>query len=88
MQNAYVAFCILQRYYAFDMPAYQYEINGEQMYANGIKKLKNQTLRFPVFNDPDLVQLVKTNLGDGTIEKLSVNLSSRNATATLKYDTE
>lgn len=88
LQNAYVAFCILQRYYAFDMPAYQYEINGEQMYANGIKKLKNQTLRFPVFNDPDLVQLVKTNLGNGTIEKLSVNLSSRNATATLKYDTE
>lgn len=88
LQNAYVAFCILQRYYAFDMPAYQYEINGEQMYASGIKKLKNQTLRFPVFNDPDLVQLVKTNMGNGTIEKLSVNLSSRNANATLKYDTE
>lgn len=88
LQNAYVAFCILQRYYAFDMPAYQYEINGEQMYAYGIKKLKNQTLRFPVLNDPDLVQLVKTNMGNGTIEKLSVNLSSRNANATLKYDTE
>ena len=88
LQNAYVAFCILQQYYAFDMPAYHYEINGKQMYAYGIKKLKNQTLRFPVLNDPDLVQLVKTNLGNGTIEKLSVNLSSRNANATLKYDTE
>lgn len=88
LQNAYVAFCILQQYYAFDMPAPRYEINGEQMYAYGIKKLKNQTLRFPVLNDPDLVQLVKTNLGNGTIEKLSVNLSSRNANATLKYDTE
>jgi len=88
LQNAYVAFCILQQYYAFDMPAYQYEINGEQMYAYGIKKLKNQTLRFPVLNDPDLVQLVKTNLGNGMIEKMSVNLSSRNANATLKYDTE
>lgn len=88
LQNAYVAFCILQQYYAYDMPAYQYEINGEQMYASGIKKLKNQTLRFPVLNDPNLVRLVKTNLGNGTIEKLSVNLSSRNANATLKYDTE
>ena len=88
LQNAYVAFIFLQRYYAFDMPAYQYLINGEQMYAYGIKKLKNQTLRFPILNDPDLVQLVKTNLGNGTIEKLSVNLSSRNANATLKYDTE
>jgi len=88
LQNAYVAFMFLQRYYAFDMPAYQYVINDEQMYAYGIKKLKNQILRFPVLNDPDLVQLVKTNLGNGTIEKLSVNLSSRNANATLKYDTE
>ena len=88
LQNAYVAFCILQQYYAFDMPAYHYEINGEQMYAYGIKKLKTQTLRFPLLNDPNLVQLVRTNLGNGTIEKLSVNLSSRNANATLKYDTE
>ena len=88
LQNAYVAFCLLQQYYAFDMPAPLYSINGEQMMAQGIKKLKNQTIRFPVLNDPDLVQLVKTNLGNGTIEKLSVNLSSRNANATLKYDTE
>ena len=88
LQNAYVAFCILQQYYAFDMPAYQYKINGEQMYASGIKKLKSQTLRFPVLSDPDLARLVKTNLGNGMIEKLSINLSSRSANATLKYDTE
>ena len=88
LQNAYVAFCILQGYYAFDMPARIYSINGVQMTAQGIKRLKNQTLQFPAYNDPDLVQLVKTNLGNGMIEKLSVNLSSRKANATLKYDTE
>lgn len=88
LQNAYVAFCVLQRYYAFDMPAPLYSINGEQMMAQGTKKLKNQQIRFPVLNDPNLVQLVKTNFGNGVIEKLSVNLSSRNANATLKYDTE
>lgn len=88
LQNAYVAFCILQEYYAYDMPAPLYSINGSQKQAQGIKKLKNQTIRFPLLNDPNLVQLVKTNLGDGAIEKLSVNLSSRNANATLKYDTE
>ena len=88
LQNAYVAFCFLQQYYAYDMPAPRYEINGKQMNAYGVKKLKSQTLRFPVLNDPNLVELVKTNLGNGTIEKLSVNLSSRNANATLKYDTE
>lgn len=88
LQNAYMAFCLLQVYYAFDMPAPDYEINGVRMTAFGVKKLKNQTLNFPVYTDPDLVELVKTNLGNGMIQKLSINLSSRNATATLKYDTE
>lgn len=88
LQNAYVSFYFLQNYYAYDMPAYRYEINGVQMYAYGIKKLKNQSIRFPALNDPNLVELVKTNFGNGMIEKLSVNLSSRNANATLKYDTE
>jgi len=88
LQNALVSFAILQQYYAYDMPAYNYEINGEQYRAEGIKKLKKQTIRFPLLNDPNLVQLVKTTLGNGMIEKLSLNLSSRNANATLKYDTE
>ena len=88
LQNAYLAFYFLQNYYAYDMPARWYSINGVQKYAQGIKKLKNQSLKFPLLTDPDLVQLVKTNLGNGMIEKLSVNLSSRNANATLHYDTE
>lgn len=88
LQNAWVSFMFLQRYYAYDMPAYQYKINNEQMRAYGIKKLKTQTIRFPILTDPNLMKLVKTNLGNGTIEKLSINLSSRSANATLKYDTE
>lgn len=88
LQNAYVAFCFLQQYYMFDMPAWNVEINGVEQWVRGIKKLKTQTIKFPVLTEPDLVRLVKTNMGNGTIEKLSVNLSSRNANATLKYDTE
>ena len=88
LQNAFVAFCLLQQYYAYDMPASQYRINGITYTSIGIKRMKTQQLRFPVLNDPDLFELVKTNLGNGTIGKLSVNLSSRNANATLKYDTE
>lgn len=88
LQNAWVAFCILQQYYAYDMPAPDYEINGVRMVATGVKKLKTQNIQFPMFNDPNLFQLIKTFLGDGTIEKISVNLSSRTANATLRYDTE
>ena len=88
LQNAWAAFIYLQDYYAYDMPARQYKINGVLKYAQGIKKLKTQNIKFPVLIEPDLTNLIKTELGNGTIQKLSVNLSSRNANATLKYDTE
>ena len=88
LQNAFVAFIFLQEYYLYDLPAMIYAINGVQMYAAGIKKLRTQTLKFPMLNDPDLFKLIKTNLGNGMIQKMSVNLSSRNANTTLKYDTE
>lgn len=88
LQNGYLAFVFLQRYYDYDMPARNYEINGVAKVALGVKKLKTQTIRFPVTQDPDLVKLIKTNLGNGVIDKISVNLSSREANATLRYDTE
>lgn len=88
LQNGYLAFVFLQRYYDYDMPARSYEINGVTTTALGVKKLKTQTIRFPVTQDPDLVKLIKTNLGNGVIDKISVNLSSREANATLRYDTE
>ena len=88
LQNAYVAFIFLQRYYFWDMPARYFKYNGEQVEAQGVKKLKTQTLKFPAYTDPNTMQLIKTNFGNGTIQKMSVNLSSRNAQTTLKYDTE
>ena len=88
LQNAYVAFIFLQQYYFWDMPAPNFKINGIQYTAQGVKKLKTQTLDFPCLHDPEMFRLIKTNLGNGMIQKLSLNLSSRKANATLRYDTE
>jgi hypothetical protein len=88
LQNAYAAFVKLQEYYAYDMPAPSYQINGIIYAALGVKKLRRQEISFPAINDPNLLELVKTGLGNGTIEKVSLNLSSRNAKTTLMYGTE
>lgn len=88
LQNALVAFIFLQSYYEYDMPALNYRVNGIDVVASGVKKLKTQTLNFPCYADPNPMELIKTFIGNGTIQKLSINLSSRNANATLKYDTE
>lgn len=89
MQNGFLSFVNLQpKYHLYDMPAYHVEVNGVDTYAYGIQRKKKQTLRFPVAVDPDPMHLIKTHLGNGQIEKISVNLSSRNANATLAFDTQ
>lgn len=88
LQNGYVAFVFLQRYYSYDMPAWYYKVNGVEKTANGVKRLKNQTLNFPALTDPNFVQLIKTNLGNGEIAKLSLGLTTRGANATLNFDIE
>ncbi len=88
-QNGLLAFINLQpAYYVYDLPAYQIRINDEQAVAYGITREKKQTLRMPVVDDPNPTQLIKTFLGTGQVEKISVNLSSRNANVTLMYDTQ
>lgn len=88
LQNGYVAFCYLQTFYAYDMPARNYTIDGAAKVALGMKKLKLQEVEFPAHQDPNTLELIQTQVGNGIIEKMSVNLCSRNVTATLAYDTE
>lgn len=88
LQNGLAAFAALQLFYLYDLPAPNYSINGVDGVAFGTKKLKTQTIKFPVLQEPELMKLIKTELGNGVIQKMSVNLSSRNANTTLKYDTE
>lgn len=90
LQNGYLAFVNIQpTYWAYDMPARNFKINNSPNYAIGIERKKKQTLNFPAgTTDPNPMQLVKTYIGNGQVDKLSVNLCSRNIKATLKYDTE
>lgn len=89
LQNGYLAFINLQSpYWLYDLPARRVSINGSEVYANGIERKKKQTFSFPANDDPNPMQLIKTYIGNGQVDKLSVNLCSRNIKATLKYDTE
>lgn len=90
LQNGYMAFInLIPSYWKYNLPARRIKINGEQTYAYGIERNKKQTVNIPL-GDKEInpIQLVKTNIGNGQINKLSVNLSSRMIKAELKYDTE
>lgn len=91
LQNGYLAFINIQpTYWGYDMPARNFKINNSPYSAmGGLERKKKQTLNFPAgTTDPNPMQLVKTYIGNGQVDKLSVNLCSRNIKATLKYDTE
>lgn len=91
LQNGYLSFINIQpTYWVYDMPARNFKINNVQIYGvEGIERNKKQTVSFPSgMTEPNPMQLVKTYIGNGQVDKLSVNLCSRNIKATLKYDTE
>lgn len=88
-QNGLLSWMRLQpNYYVYDLPAKVVSINNTAMQAGGIERNKKQTVNYPSDADPDPNKLIKTSIGDGQIDKISVNLHSRNSKITLKYDTQ
>lgn len=89
LQNGLMSFIYLHpNFWTYDLPAMDVTINEGPAWVQGIERKKKQKISFPSLEDPNPLQLVKTYLGDGQIEKLSVNLQSRMNDIELKYDTE
>lgn len=91
VQNYYASLeYLILNYLVSDLPSWEYKY-GDIAYpylAYGIQRGKKQTVQIPLGDTiPDMMKLVRTGLGDGQIEKMSINLSSRVAKTTLKYDT-
>lgn len=90
LQNGYMSWIYLHpNFWTYDLPASDVTINDNNyVTVYGIQRKKKQTVIYPSIEDPDPYKLVKTYLGNGQIDKLSINLSSRMNEIQLKYDTE
>lgn len=88
-QNFYAAMKYLQAHFlCYDLPTYDYICDSEQLTAPDIKRGKRQQVMIPYGNaTPDTIKLIKTAMGDGQLQQLSLSLSSRMGKATLMYDT-
>lgn len=97
MQNGYLSFVhLVPTYYIYDMPAsralintqlYRYGASGN--YAiKGVKRTKKQEITFASLDDPTLTRLLRTDLGDGKIQKLTINIEYRTTDAIVAYDIE
>jgi len=89
MQNGILSWIYLQpTFYMHDLPAKEVKVNKVNENAYGISRNKQQSISLPSNDDLDVMSLIKTDFGNGQIEKLQVNLSSRMNEITLVYDTE
>lgn len=89
LQNGYLSLAyLLPTFWIYDMPAKSLMINNESKTAVSVEKNKKQTVNIPDAVGADLTELVKTGLGDGTIDDFSLTLSSKMAKVTLVYATE
>jgi len=92
LQNGLLAFVDLQpKHYTKDLPARKVKINNIQYIADtkDTRRNKLQDIKFPVgLSLINPMQLIKTNIGGGLADSVSINLSSQIAQATLRYDNE
>ena len=90
VQNWYASLqYLILRFLRSDLPTWTFNYGDDTDYlAFGIQRQKKQQVQIPLGDStPDLLKLVRTAMGDGQVERMSINLSSRMAKTTLKYDT-
>lgn len=76
LQNGFLSFYKLQEFYLYDMPAWNIKVNGVQVRSNDIKKSMTQEVICPN-RDFDLQELVRTEVGDGQIDAVTMNIDSK-----------
>lgn len=86
IQNWYASWSYLVRFYQYDLPAYYATCNTlGAFYSNDIKKSMKHTIEFHTEEDPNELQLIKTIIGNGKVDSISINLDTRLAKANLMY---
>ena len=76
LQNGFLSFFRLQKFYLYDMPAWSIKVNGVQVRSNDIKKSMTQEVICP-YREFDLQELVRTEIGDGQIDAVTMNIDSK-----------
>lgn len=88
-QNYLCSWLYLARYYMLDMPAYHIEYtrapSADAYRVTGIKQCMQQDIEFQTDEKIDLNKAIKTSVGIGIIDSLSVNIDTHLISATLLY---
>ena len=86
VQNWYASWAYLVHFYMYDMPAGNIDCDVlNNLYVDAVKMCMKHTVEFPIEEDLDELELIKTSIGDGKIDEYSVNMNTRTAKVKLTY---
>lgn len=88
-QNYLCSWLYLARYYMLDMPAYKISYtrapSSDAYRVTGISQCMKQDVEFQTDSSIDVNKAIKTSIGTGIIESLSVNVDTKLISATLAF---
>lgn len=92
-QNFLASWLYLMRYYSYDYPASTVEYDGiesvDAMRCKGVKRCMEHVIEYPAgLTEPDVYKLIKTEVGNGYVEDVSINIDTELAKVTLTYEPE
>lgn len=89
VQNAGLSYTYLHpRYQRYGMPAENIEINSEATTALSITRNKQQEVTFVSREDINPLNLIRTEIGAGQVDKMEFNIVNNKYKATINHDTE
>jgi hypothetical protein len=89
MQNGYLSLVyLIPTFRKHGLPGADVEINRQATTAMTISRNKRQEATFPVPSSFNIINLMRTGLGDGWIEELQVEAGSQTGKYIIRYDTE
>ena len=89
MQNGVLSWLYLFNYYCTNLSSTIAEYDGypkKTINVRGIAKCKTQTIKIPLESNPDLYKLVKTDIGEGMIKSVSIDMNTNQATIELLHE--
>lgn len=91
LQNGVLSWLYLFNFYSTNLPATVAEYDGypkKVINVTGISRSMSHEIKIPVEADPDLYQLITTSIGNGQINNISIDTTTRQATIELLYSPE
>lgn len=92
-QNGYMAWSFLELFYMWDMPSLDFTVDGalkidnmNEYYTRGVKRIMTQTIKVPYEEDPDTTKLIKTEMGSGQIDSVSIDMNTKQMDIDLLFE--